>query len=194
MNLNGVKRYLEGGSADQEDKDILANKNQGTNLLNPSDYTLYRIKYIIKDLNNFELWLKLTILVLILLNLDRLINLSLLRPTKTNLEGTKQSQNSRQVRNQIVDNLSIDLYRQVISQTDKEPKFANSFIKAIKDLFQKSSTISTIEYHKEQNKATLRETYDSNLNFIRSANRIFYRIRELKIPISLQQQLYQITN
>ena len=89
MNLNGVKRYLEGGSTDWEDKEILANKNQGTNLLNPSDYILYRIKYIIKDLNNFELWLKLTISVLVLLNLNRLINLLLLRPTKTNLEGTK---------------------------------------------------------------------------------------------------------
>ena len=89
MNLNGVKRYLEGGSADWEDEDILANENQGTNLLNPSDYTLYRMKHVMKDSNDFELWLKSTISVLAPLNLDRLINLSLLRPTKTDLEGIK---------------------------------------------------------------------------------------------------------
>ena len=55
MNLNGVERFLEGGSTDWEDKEILANENQGTNLLNLSNYTLYRIKYIIKDSNDFEL-------------------------------------------------------------------------------------------------------------------------------------------
>ena len=51
-----------------------------------------------------------------------------------------------------------------------------------------------IEYYKEQNKAILQEIYNSNLNFVYRANRIFYQIRELKIPVSLQQQLCQITN
>ena len=147
-----------------------------------------------KDISDFELWLKSTTSILVLLNLDRLINLLLLQPTKIDLEGTKQSQNSRQVRNQIVDNLSIDLYRQIIGQSNQELIFANNFINTINKLFKKSSTISILDYYKEQNKAILQETYNSNLNFVRRANRIFYRIRELKIPISPWQQLCQIIN
>ena len=47
------------------------------------------MKHGLKDPNNFELWLKSTKAVLAPLNLDRLINLSLLRPKKEDPNAMK---------------------------------------------------------------------------------------------------------
>ena len=70
MDLNQTKRFYKEGGNKQEKFAIQTNENQATNLLNTTNYTLYQIKYSLKDLNNFELQLKLTKVVLTPLNLN----------------------------------------------------------------------------------------------------------------------------